>query len=123
MILRLVQIALFVPGIVLGIAFDRVDWVAGALVFATFGGVALARYYSRDLAGTGVARLVAAPLAALVGAAAVCALDPGNLRAALPYWLLPVLPALVYALLLALLERGRLVTELRYLRGVLGAAA
>jgi len=38
-----------------------------------------------------------------------------------PYWALPAFPAVGYGLLLAALERGRLLAELRYLRGIMGA--
>jgi O-antigen/teichoic acid export membrane protein len=121
-VLRAVQIALFVPGIALGIAFDRIEWVGGALLFVTLVGVALARHYNRAVLTSGLERIFAAPALALAAVVLGFAVEPWNLGAALPYWVLPALPALAYALVLIALERGRLLSELRYLRAIAGAA-
>jgi len=123
MILRLVQIGLFVPGIVLGIAFDRIEWVAIALLSVTLFGVGMARYYNRAVLEGGLGRLFAAPGIALAGVALLFALEPWGLRAAVPYWMLPAFPVVCYAVLLLALERWRLVAELLYLRGILGSGA
>ncbi len=122
-ILRAVQIGLFVPGIALGIAFDQIEWVAGALLFVTLAGVVLALYFNRAVLESGLGRIGAAPALALVVVALGFALDPWNVRAVVPWWVLPALPALVYALVLLALERGRLVSELRYLRGIVESGA
>jgi hypothetical protein len=47
------------------------------------------------------------------------ALVSASLSAQLPYWLLPALPAALYAVLVLVLEPRRLGAELRYLREVL----
>jgi ABC-type polysaccharide/polyol phosphate export permease len=65
--------------------------------------------------------LFAAPSVAVLGVATFFALEPWDLPALVPYWALPAFPAVGYGLLLAALERGRLLAELRYLRGIMGA--
>jgi O-antigen/teichoic acid export membrane protein len=122
-VLRMVQIGLFAPGIALAIAFDRVEWVGGALLFVTLIGVALARHYNRAVLEGGLFRIFAAPGLALAAVVLVFALEPWNLRSLAPYWALPVLPAALYALVLLTLERGRLASELGYLRGIVGSRA
>lgn len=121
MVLRVVQIGVFLPGIALGIALGRIEWVAAALLVATVVGVALARYYNRDLLAGEMRGLFAAPSVAVLGVATFFALEPWDLPALVPYWALPAFPAVGYGLLLAALERGRLLAELRYLRGIMGA--
>jgi O-antigen/teichoic acid export membrane protein len=118
-LVRFAQLALFVPGIALASAAGRVEWVAAALLASTAVGVELERRFNRDFLEAGLRDLLAAP-AALVGAVwLLFAWAPFDLGTALPFWVLPALPALLYAVLLGALEQRRLRAHFAYLQGVL----
>jgi O-antigen/teichoic acid export membrane protein len=118
-LVRCVQLAVLVPGIALAAAAGRVEWVAAALLCATAVGVELERRLNKDFLEGGLRDLLAAP-SALVGAVwLLFAWAPFDLRAELPFWILPALPALLYAVLLGALEHRRLRAHFAYLQGVL----
>ncbi len=118
--LRIGQLVPFVPGVVWFAWRGSADGVAASLFVASLVGIAIATHYNRDIVrGTG-RRLYAAPLAALAGCVGLfLAADAAGWVEGAPFWLLPALPPLVCWGLVALLERGALVRELRYLQAQL----
>ncbi len=122
--LRLVQLAVFLPGVGFGAWRGDLEIVAAATLGATLVGVLTASLQTRSLLGSALVGLYAAPLTALAAtAAALLALHArGGLDAA-PFWLLPFLPPILLVVLLTLIERGRLLRELGYLRAQLASAA
>jgi hypothetical protein len=76
----------------------------------------------RELAGSLRSLFLVPVLVATVTVGAIAAGARAGLLAGMPFWLLPFVPPLLFALLLALVERGRLLTELRFLRSQLRGA-
>lgn len=120
--LRLIQVAALGPAALIAVLLGRIEWVAGSLVLAGVVGLALAGHYTRSLMEGGLRKVFALPLLCLMVTAMLFALAPGSLAAKVPYWFLPVFPAVTYGAVLVVLERRVLVIELRYLHRVLTQA-
>ncbi len=118
--IRLVQLLCFAPGVAVASWQESIAGVAAALVASTVVGLGLAWHYSADLVARPTRRLFGAPLLAagmtLVGCGALAAV---GVFPALPWMLRPLIPPLLYGLLLLVLERSVLLQELRYLRAQL----
>jgi PST family polysaccharide transporter len=119
--IRVTQLAVLAPGIVLAARAGRPAGVAAVLDAAWVLGALLAWWAVRD-AAPGLGRILVRPLAAAaaVGAAFAGAEAAGLLTAA-PFFALPFLPPVAFAALLAVVDRGHLLAELRYLRDQLRA--
>jgi PST family polysaccharide transporter len=119
--IRVAQLAVLGPGILLAVRADSAPGVAAVLSAAWVLGALLSWAACRD-AARGLGRLLARPLAvALAVGALLASAEAGGLLAGAPALALPFLPPVAFAALLAALERGRLVAELRYLREQLRA--
>jgi O-antigen/teichoic acid export membrane protein len=118
-LVRCAQLAVFVPGIALASAAGRIEWVGAALLAATAVGVELERRFNREYLAAGLLDLLAAPCALVAAVWLLFEWVPLDLRAELPFWLLPPLPAALYAVLLAAFEQRRLRGHFAYLQGVL----
>lgn len=112
--LRLVQLAVLVPGVSVAVWRGSAAGVAASLLAATVVGVMLAFYFSEAPIRKVGLRGSAMPLAAL-GATVVafCLLVP---KPPVPWWALPLLPPTLFMILVAALDRGRLLRELRSLQ-------
>jgi PST family polysaccharide transporter len=115
--LRIFQLAVLLPAVLVTATRGSLVGVAASLLVATAVGVAAAAYSNWDVVRRAETGVYATPLVALVTVVAAFAAWSGSawLRGA-PYWLLPFLPPLLFAVVVAGLDRGRLVRELRYLR-------
>jgi O-antigen/teichoic acid export membrane protein len=122
--MRLAQLAVFLPGVLVAGYTGSIIGVALSLVAAVTVGVLLAWWYNREIVGGTGLRIYATPLIVLGGTVAGFSL--AGSRGWLdgwPFWVLPFLPAIAFWLLLALLDRRTLVGELRYLRRQLRGVA
>ncbi len=112
--LRLFQLVVLVPGVSLSVWRGSAAGVAASLLAATAAGVVLAFVFSGAPVRKVGLRSSAVPLAALCVTAAVLGLllpEPP-----LPWWARPLLPPTLFAILVAALDRGRLLRELRSLQ-------
>ena len=114
--LRGVQIAFFVPGVLIGAWSGSLEAMAAVLMGTTLVGLVTASIQNGAVVGGSLAGIYVAPLLALAATAATLWLSEaaGWLRGA-PWWALPFAPPLVFAAALALCERGRLRRETGYL--------
>ena len=118
--LRLIQLVIFLPGVLLAALHGDMRIVALALLLSTLTALGAAWFMNRPVVSGTALRQFASPLVALtVTGAAFAWLGAQDALEAVPYWVRPVLPPLVFACLIGLIERGRLLTELRYLRSQL----
>jgi O-antigen/teichoic acid export membrane protein len=116
--LRLLQLTFFLPGVVAAGWVGSLEGVAASLLVATGIAVALGWYFTRDVVrGTG-RRIYAVPSIGLVLTVVLFWALRGATQD-LPFWVMPFLPPLVFWASVALGERGRLLDEVRYLRGQL----
>jgi O-antigen/teichoic acid export membrane protein len=116
---RVIQMCVLIPGILVAALQGSAVGVAGVIVGSWLLWFGIAYVAIRELAGSLRSLLLVPILAAGVTGGAIGAGERVGLLADMPFWLLPFLPPLLFALLLALAERGRLLTELRFLRGQL----
>jgi PST family polysaccharide transporter len=114
--IRTAQLAVLAPGVVVAARSGSATGVAALLVATWILGALLAWWAVRD-AAPGLGRILVRPLfaAAATGGALVGA-ETAGLLAGVPGFALPFLPPVAFAALLALLDRGHLLAELRYLR-------
>lgn len=122
--LRIAQLAVFLPGVVLSVRAGSLEGVAASLLAATLTGVVMGSWSNWDVVRLGGAGVYASPVVALL--VTVLAFGVGHAAAplqTLPWWLLPFLPPLAFWLIIAALDRGRLLRELRYLRGQMSAGS
>jgi PST family polysaccharide transporter len=118
--LRVAQLVLFVPGILAGAWLGSVAVVAATLTGITVLGVGVAAYLNRDLRGEGLLALFGRPALALAATwLGLAALARAGLLAPVPWFALPFLPPLAYALAILLLDRSRLLAEARFVREAL----
>lgn len=114
--IRVAQLAVLTPGIVFAARGGSATGVAAVLAATWILGALLAWWAVRD-AAAGLGRILARPLATAAAAgAAVAGAAAAGLLAGAPFFALPFLPPLAFALLLAPVDRGHLLAELRYLR-------
>ena len=117
--MRAIQLGVLLPGVLGAGWLGSLEGVALSLLASTLLATGVGWAMSRDVvrgSGTGI---FAAPGVVLLATAAVFwALRP--LTAALPFWSVPFLPPLVFAALLALVERRRLLEQVGVLRSQFG---
>jgi PST family polysaccharide transporter len=117
--LRLVQLAVLAPGVLVAGFSGSPEGVAASVLGSTLLAVILGWLASRDVARGAAVRVFVAPIVALVvTVVAFRGLSP--LASQLPFWVMPFLPPVLFAALLALIERGRLFDEVGYLRAQFG---
>jgi O-antigen/teichoic acid export membrane protein len=118
---RAVQVAVFVPGVLLATRTGGTKAAAAALLAAMVAGIALVAWHQRSLVGLAGREIFLPPaLACLVAGAATVALgrlDPGS-SFALSVVRLAVTTA-VYVSALVLIERSTIAQRFRYLRSLL----
>lgn len=117
---RVAQLALFVPGVLAASLLGSVGAVAASLLAVTAAGALWVQRANRGTIERGMARVLVVPaLCCGAVAAGFGGLAWSGFSPSLPFWALPFLPALAYGGLLLLVERGRLLSEFLYLRGLL----
>jgi PST family polysaccharide transporter len=119
---RIIQMCVLIPGVLVAALHGSADGVAGVLVGSWLLWLGIAYIALRELAGSLRSLFLVPVLVATVTVGAIAAGARAGLLAGMPFWLLPFVPPLLFALLLALVERGRLLTELRFLRSQLRGA-
>jgi PST family polysaccharide transporter len=115
--IRLVQVAVLAPGVLVAGWMGSLVGVAMSLLVSYLVAMGVSWYVLRDVVrGTSV-RLYGTPVLALVGTLALLAgLARWDAFAGLPWWVLPFLPPLVFGVLILAIDRGELLREIRYLR-------
>ncbi len=118
--IRLVQAAVFLPGVALSVFLASVSGIALALVASAVTGLVLALRYSRDVVRGMLGRLLVTPLiaGALTIAASLAAARMEALEA-LPYFVWPFLPPAIFLGIILAIEGRTLLLEFSYLRGQL----
>ena len=120
----LIQLAVFVPAVFASVLLESDAGIAASLVAVTLLGLLLGWRASGDILGQASLGLLATPAALIVvTAAAVSALDAFGVVESIPWFLRPLLPALLYATALVALEYSRLRGELIYLKNQLQSGA
>ena len=120
----LIQLMVFVPAVLASVLLRSDVGIAASLVAVTFLGLLLSWRASGDILGRASLRLLATPAALIVvTAVAVSALDAFGAVEAIPWFLRPLLPALLYVTALVALEYARLRGELIYLKNQLRGGA
>lgn len=115
--LRLAQLAVFLPGVVVAGYSGSINGVALSLLAAMLLGVVLGSFYNRDVVRGMSRRLYAVPLFALgLTLATFASAESAGWLRDWPEWGLPFLPAIAFWLLVASIDRRSLIRELRYLR-------
>jgi hypothetical protein len=114
----------FVPAVFASVWLRSDVGIAASLVAVTLLGLLLSWRASRDILTQASLRLLATPAALIVlTVAAVSALDGFGVVEAIPWFLRPLLPALLYVTALVALEYALLRGELIYLRNQLRGGA
>jgi len=120
----LIQLIVFVPAVVGAVLLRSDVAIAASLVGVTLVGLLLAWRASVDLLGQAALGRLATPAALIVvTAAAVGGLDAIGVVESIPWFLRPLLPAVLYATCLIALEHTRLRKELTYLKNQLRGRA
>lgn len=119
---RLAQLGLFTPAVVAACLSEALAFVAAALLAATMLGLLLFVAPVRRVLGH-PAHVLRAPAALFaVTAAAFLGLEAAGLLAPVPWFVRPFLPPLLFAALVAAVDRSRLLRELGFLRRQLRGA-
>ena len=117
--MRVIQLGIFLPGLVVGVVLDDTIVVAGSLLFVTCLGISLASYFNREIVGAELIGVLLGPSLCVVGTVlSFLFAVPAGVLDSLPTWILPFLPPVVYAVLLLAIERARLFREFGYLRRI-----
>jgi O-antigen/teichoic acid export membrane protein len=115
--LRLIQLGVYAPAILLAVQLREVTGIALAVSFSTVVAFAAAIWFTRDVVGRSVGHVFTTPSLALLASAGACAAlaAAGALRS-VPAPLLLLLPPAAFTGLLLLAERSTLLREIGYLR-------
>jgi O-antigen/teichoic acid export membrane protein len=120
--LRLVQLPVLLLVFAASALVREPVLMALALVLSTAAGTLMAGWYAREVLRGTLARILGVPSLVLVVTLALCfALRAWGLLEPVPAILVPALPPALFALLLLLLERSELLSQLGYLRRQLEA--
>ncbi len=121
--IRLAELALIVPGLALAGAWGSVEGVALTVVLGTVLSTALTAWVNASVVMPALMGISMPPLAALALTLAALLGSAGwGWREALPWWALPGVPPLLFGLAVLVIDRGRLLRELRYVRQLVGPA-
>lgn len=116
----LIQLIVFVPAVFAAVMLRSDVGIAASLVGITMVGLLLGWRASGQILGKASLGLLATPAALIVvTVAAVTGLDSLGAVEAIPWFLRPILPALLYTICLIALEFARLREELTYLKNQL----
>ena len=118
--INLLQVLIFVPGVLAASVVGSPTAVAMALLGSTVVSFAVGWRWAEGIIEKSAGAGLAMPAVLLVGVAALfLALDAADTLATLPWWALPFLPPLAYVVALLAFEGRILVRELGYLRSQL----
>jgi O-antigen/teichoic acid export membrane protein len=120
-IVRAVQVLLFVPAVIVATSIGGAAAAGWALVAAAFAGLAAMLWLEGTLFMGGAREMLLAPALAFLGSA-VGALWIGSLAGGAGFWgavARLTLVTLLYVALLLLIDRRRMIAQIRYLRALL----
>lgn len=122
--IRALQTLVFAAGVALACWLGSLEGVAAALLLSNLFALVLAWRGSRRLAAFAWGPVVGAPLlAAAIAVAGSEALRWSGGAASVPWYLLPLLPALLYAAAVSLIGGRELAADLRFLAGQIRSAS